>query len=56
MPTLQFNGKTAVECRHHTVPHHTLEFDQKLSVLCTGEKRGRDGNLIIIEGNTVYLI
>jgi len=30
MPMLQFRGKTAVECYHHTVPHHTLEFEPKL--------------------------
>src|SRR5437660_342565 len=33
MPVLQFKGKTAVECYHYTVPHHTIEFDRKLSVL-----------------------
>ncbi len=22
MPVLQFKGKTAIECYHHTVPHH----------------------------------
>ena len=47
MPVLQFKGKTAIECYHHTVPHHTLEFDGKLSVLGKGEKPGLDGNLII---------
>ena len=31
MPVLQFKGKTAVECYHYTVPHHTLDFDRKLS-------------------------
>jgi len=30
MPVLQFKGKTAIECYHHTVAHHTLEFDGKL--------------------------
>jgi len=30
MPVLQFKGKTAIECYHHTLPHHTLEFDGKL--------------------------
>ncbi len=40
MPVLQFKGKTAIECYHHTVPHHTLEFDGKLSVLGKGEKPG----------------
>jgi len=55
MPVLQFKGKTAIECYHHTVPHHTLEFDSKLSVLGKGEKSGLDGNLIIKEwiGQTV---
>ena len=24
MPVLQFKGKTAVECYHHSIPHHTL--------------------------------
>lgn len=47
MPVLQFKGKTAIECYHHTVPHHTLEFYSKLSVLGKGEKTGLDGNLII---------
>ena len=47
MPVLQFKGKTAIECYHHTVAHHTLEFDGKLSVLGKGEKPGLDGNLII---------
>jgi len=40
MPVLQFKGKTAIECYHHTVPHHTLEFDGKLSVLGKGRNRG----------------
>ena len=38
MPVLQFKGKTAIECYHHTVPRHTLEFDNKLSVLRNGKK------------------
>ena len=46
MPVLQFKGKTAIECYHHTVPHHTLEFDGKLSVLGKGEKSGLDGDRI----------
>ena len=49
MPVLQFKGKTAIECYHHTVPHYTLEFDSKLSVIGKGEKPGLDGNLIIVE-------
>jgi len=55
MPVLQFKGKTAVECYHHTVPHHVLEFDPKLSVLGKGEKPGLDGNLIIEGDNLVAL-
>jgi adenine-specific DNA-methyltransferase len=55
MPVLQFKGKTAIECYHHTVPHHTLEFDAKLSVLQKGEKPGLDGNLIIEGDNLVAL-
>lgn len=47
MPVIQFKGKTAIESYHHTVPHHTLEFDPKLSVLPKGEKPSLDGNLII---------
>lgn len=46
MPVLQFKGKTALQCYHHTVPHETLQFDAKLSVLQKGEKPGLDGNLI----------
>ena len=38
MPFIQFKGKTAVESYHHSVPHHTLELDGKLSVLGKGEK------------------
>ena len=37
MPVLQFKGKTAIECYHHTVPHHTLELNGKVSVLRKGE-------------------
>ena len=40
---------------HHTVPHHTLEFDAKLSVLGKGEKPGLDGNLIIEGDNLIAL-
>ena len=53
MPVLQFKGKTAIECYHHTVPHHILEFDGKLLVLGKVEKPGLDGNLIN-EGDNVY--
>ena len=55
MPVLQFKGKTAIECYHHTGPHHTLEFDGKLSVLGKGEKPGLDGNLIIEGDNLLAL-
>jgi len=55
MPVLQFKGKTAIECYHHTVPHHTLEFDAKLSVLRKREKPGLDGNLIIEGDNLITL-
>jgi len=39
MPVLQVKGKTAIECYHHTVPHHTSEFDTKLSVPGKGESQ-----------------
>ena len=55
MPVLQFKGKTAIEGYHHTVAHHTLEFDAKLSVLAKNEKPGLDGNLIIEGDNLVAL-
>jgi len=55
MPVLQFKGKTAIECYHHTVPHHTLKFDGKLSVFGKGEKPGLDGNLIIEGDNLIAL-
>lgn len=55
MPVLQFKGKTAVESYHHTVPHHILEFDGKLSVLGKGEKPNMDSNLIIEGDNLLAL-
>ena len=55
MPVLQFKGKTAVETYHHTVPHHRLEFDAKLSLLAKGEKPSLDGNLIIEGDNLLAL-
>jgi adenine-specific DNA-methyltransferase len=55
MPVLQFKGKTAIESYHHTVPHHTLEFDAKLSVLGKGDKPSLDGNLIIEGDNLLAL-
>lgn len=55
MPVIQFKGKTAIESYHHTVPHHTLEFDPKLAVLPKGERPSLDGNLIIEGGNLLAL-
>jgi len=55
MPTLHFKGKTAVETYHHTVPHHTLEFDEELSVLEKGQTPSLDGNLIIEGDNLLAL-
>lgn len=55
MPVIQFKGKTAIESYHHTIPHHTLEFDPKLSVLPKGEKPSLDGNLIIEGDNLLAL-
>src|SRR6266550_4309465 len=55
MPLLQFKGKSAIETYHHTVPHHALEFDEKLSVLGKGEKPSLDGNLIIEGDNLLAL-
>src|SRR6266436_3989192 len=55
MPVLQFKGKTAVENYHHTVPHHRLEFDEKLSLLPKGTKPSLDGNLIIEGDNLLAL-
>ena len=55
MPVLQFKGRTAVECYHHTVPHHVLKCDPKLSVLTRGQKPGLDANLIIEGDNLLAL-
>jgi adenine-specific DNA-methyltransferase len=55
MPYLQFKGKTAVETYHHTVPHHILDFDPKLSVLGKGQNPSLDGNLIIEGDNLLAL-
>lgn len=55
MPVIQFKGKTAIESYHHTIPHHALEFDPKLSVLSKGEKPSLDGNLIIEGDNLLAL-
>ena len=55
VPTIQFKGKSVIETYHHTVPHHRLEFDAKLSLLPKGEKPGLDGNLIIEGDNLLAL-
>ncbi len=55
MPTLEFKGKSVIETYHHTVPHHRLEFDKKLSCLPKGEKPSLDGNLIIEGDNLLAL-
>src|SRR6266487_2292446 len=55
MPVIQFKGKTAIESYHHTVPHHTFEFDSKLSVLGKGEEPSLNGNLIIEGDNLLAL-
>jgi len=55
MPTLNFKGKAVIETYHHTVPHHRLEFDDKLSLLPKGEKPSLDGNLIIEGDNLLAL-
>src|SRR5438309_2319046 len=55
MPTLGFKGKTAVESYHYTIPHHTLDFDKKLSVLEKGQQPSLDGNLIIEGDNLLAL-
>ncbi len=55
MPTLDFKGKSVIETHHHTVPHHALELDPKLSVLPKGRKPALDGNLIIEGDNLLAL-
>src|SRR6185437_12592669 len=40
---------------NHTVAHHTLEFDPKLSLLPKGDKPSLDGNLIIDGDNLLAL-
>src|SRR3989442_6928657 len=55
MPTLNFKGKSVIEMYHHTVPHHRLEFEEKLSLLPEGEKPALDGNLIIEGDNLLAL-
>jgi hypothetical protein len=41
VPVLNFKGKAAIETYHHAVPHHTFEFDKKLSVLAKSCWLGR---------------
>ena len=48
MPVLQFKGKTAIECYHYTVPHHSLEFESKLSVLGKGEGAKKGNRLVCL--------
>jgi adenine-specific DNA-methyltransferase len=55
VPTLSFKGKTVIETYHHTVAHHRLEFDEKLSLLPKGQKPSLDGNLIIEGDNLLAL-
>lgn len=55
LPTIQFKGKSVIETHHHTVPHHRLELDAKLSVLEKGQKPSLDGNLIIEGDNLLAL-
>lgn len=55
MPILDFKGKTVIETYHHTVPHHRLVFDDKLSLLAKGQKPSLDGNLIIEGDNLLAL-
>ncbi|MDI7267950.1 MAG: site-specific DNA-methyltransferase [Myxococcota bacterium] len=55
MPVLTFKGKTAAEGHHHTVPHHTLELDRKLSALDKDEAPSLDGNLVIEGDNLLAL-
>ena len=49
MPVLQFKGKTAIECYHHTVPHTwqklAADFEDetfRFQVLDEGEYKDRD--------------
>lgn len=55
MPSIQFKGKSVIETYHHTVAHHRLEFDPKLSVLAKGQRPGLEGNLIIEGDNLLAL-
>jgi len=55
MPVLTFKGKSSIESYHHTVPHHTLEFDRKMSVLRAKDEPSLSGNLIIEGDNLLAL-
>jgi adenine-specific DNA-methyltransferase len=55
MPVVQFKGKTAVECYHHTLPHHTLQLNNRLSSLRKDEEAGLEHNLIIEGDNLLAL-
>jgi DNA modification methylase len=55
VPVLHFKGKSAIESHHHSVLHHRLELDAKLSVLDRGEKPSLQGNLIVEGDNLVAL-
>jgi DNA modification methylase len=55
MPFISFKGKSAVETYHHSVPHHTLEFDTAQSVLPNGDAPALDGDLIIEGDNLLAL-
>lgn len=55
MPVLQFKGKSVIESYHHTVAHHRLDFDPKLSLLTKGQKPSLEGNLIIEGDNLIAL-
>ena len=52
MPVIQFKGKSAIESYHHTVPHHTLDIDNKLSL---AKQPSLEGNLIIEGDNLLAL-
>ena len=52
MPVLTFKGKTAIETYHHTVPHHALDLDKKLSCLRSKDEPSLDENLIV-EGDNL---
>ncbi len=47
VPVLQFEGKTAIENNHYSVPHHVLDFCVRLSVLSKGEKTSLEGKLLM---------